>query len=218
MGGRPDEFAGKRIIVTGAASGIGAAVAEHFTSLGAHVIGLDLVDPPTGLCTESHYLDLSDSEQVAQVAPKLSDPIFALCNVAGVPGSRPPSLVMAVNVLGLRQLTEAIHPRLVDGGAVVNVASGAGAGLLGRDRVPGRSRFGLEPLGRGGDDLLVPPRPLPGLLARAEARSPRIDRRLTGLEEENRRRRLSRGSLRGLSNVRSVCDLQRLLVRPWWAG
>ena len=123
-----DEFVGKRVVVTGAASGIGAAIAARFTALGALVIGLDITEPPAKTCAETYQCDLSDSEQIARVCCELKDPLFALYNVAGVPESRAAHEVMAVNVLGLRQLTEAIHPRLGDGGAVVNIASGAGAG------------------------------------------------------------------------------------------
>jgi NAD(P)-dependent dehydrogenase (short-subunit alcohol dehydrogenase family) len=49
-----------------------------------------------------------------------------LLNVAGVPGTLPPETVARVNYLGLRMLTEAVLPKIRQGGAIVNVASTAG--------------------------------------------------------------------------------------------
>ena len=123
-----DEFEGKRVVVTGISSGIGEALGKQLAVHGAHVIGLDVVEPHSGLCSEFHRCDLSDNEHILQLAARLGDPLHALFNVAGLPGSHDPDVVMTVNVLGLRALTSAIHPRLADGGTVVNVASGAGAG------------------------------------------------------------------------------------------
>jgi NAD(P)-dependent dehydrogenase (short-subunit alcohol dehydrogenase family) len=67
-------------------------------------------------------------------------------NVAGLPGTFPAELVLRVNVLGLRHLTEAVLDRLVPGSAAVNVASVAAvrnpapwelvAGLLATDGFP----------------------------------------------------------------------------------
>jgi NAD(P)-dependent dehydrogenase (short-subunit alcohol dehydrogenase family) len=53
----------------------------------------------------------------------LPDELGGLANVAGVPGTFPAELVMRVNVLGLRHVTESVLPRLAAGSAVVNVAS-----------------------------------------------------------------------------------------------
>jgi NAD(P)-dependent dehydrogenase (short-subunit alcohol dehydrogenase family) len=51
-----------------------------------------------------------------------------LCNVAGVSGQTGAAHTLAVNFFGLRSLTEAMAPKLRDGGSVVNVASIAGYG------------------------------------------------------------------------------------------
>jgi NAD(P)-dependent dehydrogenase (short-subunit alcohol dehydrogenase family) len=108
------------IIVTGAASGIGAATAAHLLRTGHDVIGLDRQparDCPTVLC------DLARRETIDEVVGELPDELGGLANVAGVPGTFPAELVMRVNVLGLRHLTESVLPRLAAGSAVVNVAS-----------------------------------------------------------------------------------------------
>ena len=123
------EFEGKRIIVTGAGSGIGAATAAAFAGQGAEVIAVDVVKPPRSLpCSVFHRCDLSSSKSIEKLTGQLADPLFALINVAGLPGTHCAEAVMAVNLLGLRALTEAVHHRLEDRGSIVNVASGAGAG------------------------------------------------------------------------------------------
>lgn len=108
------------VVVTGAASGIGAATAARLTAAGREVIGLDRQparECPTVLC------DLSRPETIDSAVAELPAEIGGLANVAGLPGTFPAEMVMRVNVLGLRHLTEALLPRLAAGSAVVNVAS-----------------------------------------------------------------------------------------------
>lgn len=116
-------FSGRRIVVTGAASGIGLATAEILAREGAEVIAVDVAGAPN-----IERCDLSRPDDIDALVGRLDDPIHGLCNVAGVPGSRPAEQVMAVNFLGLRHLTNALLPRLANSGAVVNVASAAGSG------------------------------------------------------------------------------------------
>jgi NAD(P)-dependent dehydrogenase (short-subunit alcohol dehydrogenase family) len=111
------------VVVTGSASGIGAAVAAAARERGAVVIGLDRNASQAGTI----QIDLADEASIAAAVEQLPPHVDALCNVAGVPGTLPAATVMAVNLLGTRHLTELLRPRLT-GGAVVNVASAAGAG------------------------------------------------------------------------------------------
>lgn len=71
---------------------------------------------------------MSTPDEVAAVADRLDGDIDALCNVAGVPGTLDPVTVLAVNFLAVRDLTERLADRVTGGGAIVHVASLAGAG------------------------------------------------------------------------------------------
>jgi NAD(P)-dependent dehydrogenase (short-subunit alcohol dehydrogenase family) len=108
------------VVVTGAASGIGAATVARLAAAGQEVIGLDR-QPARGCATV--LCDLARPDTIDTAVAELPAELAGLANVAGVPGTFPAELVMRVNVLGLRHLTEALLPRLVSGAAVVNVAS-----------------------------------------------------------------------------------------------
>ena len=118
---------GKTVLITGVASGIGARTAELATQQGAEVIGVDLRPPvhPIGMFIEAN---LGEPASIAALAARLPGRLDALCNVAGVSGAMGLAATLAVNFYGLRALTEAVVPRLREGGAVVNVASIAGFG------------------------------------------------------------------------------------------
>ncbi len=118
---------GKLIVVTGVASGIGASTADLVARLGADVIGVD-VQPPARALGTFIAADLGSPSAILDLVARLPSRIDALCNVAGVSGAPGLATTLAINFYGLRALTEAVAPRLRDGGAVVNVASIAGFG------------------------------------------------------------------------------------------
>lgn len=118
---------GRRIVVTGTASGIGAATAALLAERGAQVVGLDRRAPAHGI-GRFVACDLADPASIDAAVAAIEGPVHGLANVAGVPGSFDGETVMRVNLLGLRHLTEALLPRLAPGGAIVQVASGAGSG------------------------------------------------------------------------------------------
>lgn len=114
------------VIVTGAASGIGAEVSTRLLAAGHRVIALDRTPKvPSG--AEGVVLDLSDVGAVRDVAASLPR-ASALVNVAGVPGTAPPELVWGVNMLGLRELTSHVMDAMEPGSVVVNVASNVADG------------------------------------------------------------------------------------------
>lgn len=124
-------FDKKTYVVTGVSSGIGAATAAALSTAGARVIGIDR-NAPNFEVSQFHMCDLSDHAQIDDVVAAIEGPINGLINIAGVPGSVPVDLVLKVNVLAVRHLTDALLPWIADNGAVVNVASSAGLGWRGR--------------------------------------------------------------------------------------
>jgi 2-keto-3-deoxy-L-fuconate dehydrogenase len=115
-------FAGKRALVTGAGSGIGAAVARLLETEDAEVVAADI----TG--TDVH-LDVRDETQVAAVVRDLD----VLVNVAGI-GSTTTAPetpldvwedVFAVNARGTVLCCKHAIPTMIarGGGAIVNIAS-----------------------------------------------------------------------------------------------
>jgi NAD(P)-dependent dehydrogenase (short-subunit alcohol dehydrogenase family) len=106
----------RRILVTGAASGIGAALAARLTAAGDKVIGLDRAGSDV-------TCDLADPAAIAAAAEDIAGPLDGIAHVAGLPGTADPATIMAVNCEAPRLLTEALAPRLVAGAGVVAVAS-----------------------------------------------------------------------------------------------
>jgi NAD(P)-dependent dehydrogenase (short-subunit alcohol dehydrogenase family) len=121
------EFAGKSYVVTGAASGIGHAVAEQLLAAGAQVISLDR-NAPTAAVTRHIDVDLANARSIDAALESLDGTYDGLMNVAGIPGTAPADLVVAVNSLAVRQLTEAFFERLNPGGSITIVSSTAGFG------------------------------------------------------------------------------------------
>ncbi|KQQ40086.1 3-alpha-hydroxysteroid dehydrogenase [Duganella sp. Leaf126] len=116
----------KTVVVTGAASGIGAEVARLARFEGATVIGMDRNAP--GLTLDRFIaVDLSSTASIDAAIAALPQRVDALCNIAGVPGTANPTLLAQVNYLGLRYLTTGVLTRLPAGGAIVNIASILGA-------------------------------------------------------------------------------------------
>ncbi len=117
----------QRVAVTGGATGMGAATVQRLLERGAEVHVLDVAAPARD-AVAFHECDLGERERIDAAIAALPERLDALVNVAGIAGPEPAEQVVRVNFLGLRHLTEALTPRIVDGGGVVNVASVAGQG------------------------------------------------------------------------------------------
>ena len=131
-------YEGKQVVMTGAATGMGAAAAELLVELGAEVFALDIADVKAPV----HRLlrtDMKNRESIDSAIAELPEEIDVLFNCAGVP--HPPASAfdtMMINFVGLRHLTDALLPRVRQGGAVSSIASTAGmAGKTNLDRVRG---------------------------------------------------------------------------------
>ena len=129
---------GKVVLITGAASGIGAAAASLFAEAGARVAGLDLAESATEVSIRGDVSRAADVERaVATVEERLGGLDVLVSNaglwLAGAGGDGPsPSLgeevwqrTLDVNLksvyLGARFAIPALRRR--GGGAIVNVAS-----------------------------------------------------------------------------------------------
>lgn len=140
-----NRFAGKTVIVTGAASGIGQATALRVAKEGGKVIAADiskerldtLVEENSGLDLVPVAGDISTEETVAAVVTAAGGRVDALANVAGIMDNFAPihevddelwDRVFRINVTALMRLTRAVTPLMLDAGSgsVVNVSSEAG--------------------------------------------------------------------------------------------
>ena len=117
----------RTIAVTGVAGGIGAELAGLLQSQGHRVIGFDIRETSDGI-DRFIPLDLSDTSSIEAAAAAVDVPLDGLCNNAGLPPRDGlESTLLQVNFLGTRLFTDLLTDRLSTGGAIVNVASRAGA-------------------------------------------------------------------------------------------
>jgi NAD(P)-dependent dehydrogenase (short-subunit alcohol dehydrogenase family) len=117
----------RRIVVVGAGSGIGAAVATHFHDRGNHVLAVDVRENQTP-ASEYLHCDLRDAAAINALLGQIGSGWDMLAHVAGIPGTAPAADVLTVNYLGMRLMTEGMLPLLRLGGSVVAVASTAALG------------------------------------------------------------------------------------------
>src|SRR5205085_7350759 len=119
-------YAGRSVVVTGAASGMGAATAQILVDLGAEVTALGV--KPTSVPVKTGVeVDLRDPRGIDDAAAKISAPVHSVFSCAGLPG--PPFSELdttLVNFVGARHLIEALVPKMPEGSSVGMIASAAG--------------------------------------------------------------------------------------------
>lgn len=137
-------FQGSTIIVTGAGSGIGRAVADRLVAEGGRVIAVDVNQAGLdALAAESPAdrvvqvtADITNDDDVARIIEAAGERIDGLANIAGIMDGMLPlheldnavwERVLNVNVTGTFKLSRAVMPAFLTAGkgAVVNVASEA---------------------------------------------------------------------------------------------
>jgi 2-dehydro-3-deoxy-L-rhamnonate dehydrogenase (NAD+) len=132
-------FSGRVALVTGGASGIGAAVATRLVAEGARVASLDLQPVAANgvLALAGDVSRSADVDAAASQAEVELGPIDVLVCSAGIPGQSLPSTeisdeewrrVLAINADGVFYCNRAVAPGMVERGygRIVNVASIAG--------------------------------------------------------------------------------------------
>ena len=121
----------KRVLVLGAASGIGHACATALADAGWHVLGGDMAEiEPGGVVAESAVFDVRDLEAVEAGLATLG-PFDALVNAAGLARVAPLTeitskgwdLLIDVNLTGAFNVLRAAVPHLTDGAAIVIISS-----------------------------------------------------------------------------------------------
>jgi 2-keto-3-deoxy-L-fuconate dehydrogenase len=128
---------GKKILITGAAAGIGRATVELFAREGAKVIATDRdLKGLDGLDAEKVQLDVTDKAAVAALAQKTGT-IDVLFNCAGfvengtILDNDEEQWVKSfeINVYAMARLIKAFLPAMLEngGGSIINVASVAGS-------------------------------------------------------------------------------------------
>lgn len=129
MTGIGPDVTGRVIVVTGGASGIGAAVVAGFEKLGAHVVVADLQGDPV--------VDVTDRDSVRGLA-RFVEREYGRCDylvtcagavVAGPPDSFDDTqwdLLFEVNVKGIWRAVDALLPLMREGASILTVTSGAG--------------------------------------------------------------------------------------------
>ena len=146
---------GKRVIVTGAARGIGASAVAGLVAAGARVTALDvaaeggqatvdsanLAGPGQAEFRTCNIADRSQAVPVIDAAVAAMGGLDALINIAGIQRYTPAEsitdeewdLVLGVNAKGAMITNQAVFPHLkARGGRIINFASAAGvAGLRG---------------------------------------------------------------------------------------
>jgi NAD(P)-dependent dehydrogenase (short-subunit alcohol dehydrogenase family) len=122
----PYSYAGKHVVVTGGATGVGAALLDVLVELGRPAVTVLDIKEPKGPHACFIETDLSNESSVDAAIAAIEGPVHALFNNAGVNSTTGLRTTISVNFLALRRLSEGLLHRIPVGGAIVNTASSAG--------------------------------------------------------------------------------------------
>jgi len=132
----PFDFSGRRVLVSGAARGIGHAICAGFSSAGAQVVATDVLPGP-----DLRALDVTDVASIAALIADEDDFDIYVHVAGGVLGQRKRPVedvpaadwdaIYDVNVRGSFLVSRAVVPGMKrrGGGKIVNISSGAGLGV-----------------------------------------------------------------------------------------
>jgi NAD(P)-dependent dehydrogenase (short-subunit alcohol dehydrogenase family) len=132
------DFSGKRVLVTGAANGFGAAAAREFAVCGATLVLADIEEEPLRAIEKevdaavAHVYDQSNIESVASLARAAGD-VDVLINNAGVLVAKPlldttiedVQQLISIDLVGALQLMQLVGRRMVERrrGVIVSIGS-----------------------------------------------------------------------------------------------
>jgi NAD(P)-dependent dehydrogenase (short-subunit alcohol dehydrogenase family) len=120
-------YDGKRALVVGAASGMGAAAAEVVQDAGAEVVGMDFADI-TLPGAKAIHVNLADKASIDTAVEQVGGPVHAVFSCAGVADGTPG--IEKINFIGHRYLIDLLLDRdmLGRGAAIGFISSAAGLG------------------------------------------------------------------------------------------
>ena len=224
------ELEGKRVLVTGASSGLGYAIASLFLKEGAHMLGVARRSETDLKDARYSYIscDITDDKQVRQLpraCEELMGGLDVLVNCAGetaIGGVRDTSpdafrAMFEVNVFGLYNVTHALLPLLEASadGTIINIGSELGAKAIARRIAYSPAKAAVEMLTRC---LAIECAPhirvngvLPGLME-----TPMTKARFSDAPDPDEARRNAAGRylLKRLCTVEDVADAALFLASP----
>lgn len=120
-------YDGKRALVVGGATGMGAATADVLVDAGAEVVVMDRAEVSRD-DVEAIAVDLSDKASIDAAVDRCGGPVHALFSCAGVADGTPG--IERINFLGHRRLIERLlaADHLPRGSAIAFISSAAGLG------------------------------------------------------------------------------------------
>ncbi len=123
MSGSWGEYEGKKVVVIGCATGMGAATVELLVKAGAEVHAFDVKPVEIAGIKSSNQCNLLDQESIDAAIELMGGNIDALFSCAGLPTGFPWDDTLTVNFFGPRYLIEKILPKMNKGGAIATIAS-----------------------------------------------------------------------------------------------
>ncbi|UUZ65616.1 SDR family oxidoreductase [Polaromonas sp. P1-6] len=154
---------GKKALITGGASGIGAAVVDLFVRLGAEVCTVDLqsngATPAQVHSLRADVCSEEDGRSVTRQAIEAMGTVDVLVNCAGIPDTYTPTLeqnlaswqrIVDVDLTGTYLMCKAVGAHMVErrAGAIVNISSIVGLGGFPRRNAYGAAKAGVIMLTR----------------------------------------------------------------------
>ena len=120
-------YDGKRALVVGGATGMGAAAAELLVTAGAEVIDMDFAEV-TIPGTKAIHVNLAEKDSIDAAIEQIGGPVDAVLSCAGVADGTPG--IEKINFIGHRHLIDSLIAKdlLPSGSAIGFISSAAGLG------------------------------------------------------------------------------------------